>query len=127
MTTPPKSAEAAAFLAGYHTPVVERVAAAIAAHPVVVIGMGWNPHVSRARRALTQANVEHEYIELGNYSNMWRERLAVKLWSGWPTFPQVFVDGTLIGGASLTTEALERGEIGPGTASDSPDAEPASS
>lgn len=122
MESPPKSDAAAAFIDGYHTPVVEQVAAAVAAHPVVVVGMGWNPHVARARKALTQAGVEHEYIELGNYSNRWRERLAVKLWSGWPTFPQVFVDGTLIGGASLTIAALERGEIGASAASSAPEA-----
>jgi monothiol glutaredoxin len=31
---------------------------------------------------------------------MWQERLAIKMWSGWSTYPQVFVKGILIGGAS---------------------------
>ena len=36
---------------------------------------------------------------------------AIKLWSGWPTFPQVFVDGTLIGGEDLTKAALADGSL----------------
>jgi monothiol glutaredoxin len=29
----------------------------------------------------------------------WKKRLAIKLWTGWPTFPQIFHKGVLIGGA----------------------------
>jgi monothiol glutaredoxin len=32
--------------------------------------------------------------------------------SGWPTIPQVFVNGELIGGADITEELLESGELG---------------
>jgi glutaredoxin-related protein len=28
----------------------------------------------------------------------WRRRNALKLWTGWPTFPMVFVKGVLVGG-----------------------------
>jgi monothiol glutaredoxin len=31
--------------------------------------------------------------------------------SGWPTIPQVFVKGELIGGADITEELLESGEL----------------
>ncbi len=33
--------------------------------------------------------------------------------SGWPTFPQVFVNGELIGGCDIVTEMHEQGELGP--------------
>jgi glutaredoxin-related protein len=33
------------------------------------------------------------------------------MWSGWPTFPQVFVDGVLIGGYKETVAALQVGTI----------------
>ncbi len=33
--------------------------------------------------------------------------------SGWPTFPQVFVDGQLVGGCDIVTEMHETGELGP--------------
>jgi monothiol glutaredoxin len=40
-----------------------------------------------------------------------KERLAIKLWSGWPTFPQVYVHGVLIGGTDLTERALADGTL----------------
>lgn len=111
MDRPPRSDAAAAWLTTYHADVVSSVREAVATEPVVVVGMGWNPHVARVRKALTAAGIAHRYIELGNYSNMWRQRLAVKLWSGWPTFPQVFVRGALIGGDSLTRKAIDDGTL----------------
>jgi glutaredoxin-related protein len=32
-----------------------------------------------------------------------------RMWSGWPTFPQVYVNGTLIGGFDDTVAALKDG------------------
>lgn len=83
----------------FHAEAVEQVRAAVSEHEIVVVGMGWNPHVGRARRALDAAGVSYHYLGFGNYVSGWRTRLAIKLWSRWPTFPQVFVSGTLIGGA----------------------------
>ena len=80
---------------------------------VVVVGMAWNPHVKRARRALDAAGVADAYVEYGSYASGWHDRLAIKLWSGWPTFPQVFVDGVLIGGADETASALADGSLRP--------------
>jgi glutaredoxin-related protein len=42
---------------------------------------------------------------------MWKQRLAIKMWSGWPTFPQVFVRGVLVGGFEDTRKALEDGSL----------------
>lgn len=111
MQRPPRSQAAQTFLDAYHSDVVERVASTVAAHPVVVIGMGWNPHVARVRKALDAAGIAHEYVEIGNYAGQWRERLAVKLWSGWPTFPQVFAQGELLGGDVLTRAAIDDGSL----------------
>ncbi len=33
--------------------------------------------------------------------------------SNWPTFPQLFVDGELIGGCDIITEMFEKGELQP--------------
>jgi glutaredoxin-related protein len=41
----------------------------------------------------------------------WRERLVIKMWSGWPLFPQVFVQGALVGGCDETLKALEDGSF----------------
>ncbi|TNE88929.1 MAG: glutaredoxin [Deltaproteobacteria bacterium] len=95
----------------YHSAYVDEVAAAVAKHPVVVVGMSVNPHVKRARQALDAAGIAHHYIGYGGYHNLWRERLALKLWTRWPTFPQVFVNGTFIGGANETQHMLNSGEL----------------
>jgi monothiol glutaredoxin len=34
------------------------------------------------------------YLEYGSYTKGWRRRLALKMWTGWPTFPMIFVDVT---------------------------------
>jgi monothiol glutaredoxin len=33
--------------------------------------------------------------------------------SNWPTFPQLFIDGELIGGCDIITEMYEKGELQP--------------
>ncbi len=38
-------------------------------------------------------------------------RQAIKEFSEWPTFPQVFVNGELIGGCDITTEMYQSGEL----------------
>ena len=38
-------------------------------------------------------------------------RQAIKEFSNWPTFPQVFVKGELIGGCDITTEMYQSGEL----------------
>ena len=95
----------------FHADVVAEVVAAVEKHPVVVVGMAQNPFVKKARKALTEAGIEFEYLEYGSYFSAWKKRLAIKLWSGWPTFPQVFVRGILIGGEELTVAALADGTL----------------
>ena len=38
-------------------------------------------------------------------------RRALPQISNWPTFPQVFIDGKLIGGADITNEMFQSGEL----------------
>ena len=111
LQSPDLTPEAAAAAASFHTDVVTRVREAIASSPVVVVGMAWNPPVKQARKALDEAGIPYHYVEIGNYTNQWRQRLAIKLWSGWPTFPQVFVRGVLVGGADLTRLAIADGSL----------------
>jgi glutaredoxin-related protein len=92
---------------------IREIEDAIAAHDVVVVGMAQNPHVKNVRKALDEAGVKFQYLEYGSYFSEWKKRLAIKLWSGWPTFPQVYVKGELIGGEDLTKEAITRGDLKP--------------
>ena len=97
--------------ASFHAAIVQEVAAAVAGERVVVVGMAQNPVVRRARVALDEAGIAFVYLEYGSYLSKWKERLAIKLWSRWPTFPQVFVRGTLIGGHAETAAALADGSL----------------
>jgi monothiol glutaredoxin len=103
-----------AVLAGmesFRAEVVREVQETVGRNAVVVVGMAQNPHVAKVRKALTEAGIVHTYLEYGSYFSKWKERLAIKLWTGWPTFPQVFVKGVLIGGADLTKAALADGSL----------------
>jgi glutaredoxin-related protein len=105
------SPEARARMETWNRDVVDEVRAAVAANRVVVVGMAWNRSVGRVRAALDEAGIAHTYLEYGNYLAGWRKRLAIKLWSGWPTFPQVFVEGTLLGGGDHAKAAIAAGSL----------------
>lgn len=98
-------------LSSWHQSIVKEVQAAVSANDVVVVGMGINPFVKKARKALDQAGVAFKYLEYGNYFRLWRERTALKMWTGWPTLPMVFVRGTLIGGATDLEKLIASGEL----------------
>ena len=98
-------------VARLHAAVLDEVRAAVAREPVLVVGMAGNPFVGRARRALKGAGVEHAYLGYGSYVSQWRRRNALKLWSGWPTFPMVFVRGMLVGGAQDLQRLIKAGEL----------------
>ncbi len=84
----------------------------MAGEAVARVGMAQNPLVKKARQALTGTlGATFTYLEFAATSSRWKERLAIKMWSGWPTFPQVFVRGALIGGAEETRAALADGSL----------------
>ena len=98
---------AAQSIAQFHNEVVAQVEAAIGSHEWVIVGMRMNPVVKKAKKLLAQNSIKFEYVEFGSYTKGWKERLAIKLWSGWPTFPQVFHKGILIGGASDLAKCIQ--------------------
>src|SRR6267154_1130961 len=99
-------------IASYRSDVLKEVQAAVAANDIVVVGMRMNPFPRRARKALDAAGIAYKYLEYGSYLSEDRRRLALKLWTGWPTFPMVFVKGVLIGGADDVAKLIEKGELG---------------
>jgi len=94
-----------------HRDIVEQVEAAVSAHDVVVVGMKQNPYPRRARKALRTAGIEFHYLEYGSYLSTWRRRTALKMWTGWPTFPMVFVKGVLVGGAEEVQKLVDSGDL----------------
>jgi len=99
-------------IANWRTDIVKEVQAAVAANDIVVVGMRQNPAPKRARKALDAAGLAYKYLEYGSYLGGYRRRLPLKLWTGWPTFPMVFVKGVLIGGADDLVRLIEKGELG---------------
>jgi len=95
----------------YHRDVVEKVASMVASQKVVVVGMAQNPYVKRARKLLEEQGIPFTYLEYGSYVSKWKERLALKLWAGFPTFPMVFIDGTLIGGFTDLRALKDQGKL----------------
>ena len=105
------SPEAHEVVAKLHPEIVDEVATAVARDPIVVVGMAQNPYVKKARKQLEGDGIAFTYLEYGSYFSKWRQRLAIKIWAGFPTFPMVFVDGTLVGGNSELTKLRESGKL----------------
>ncbi len=98
-------------IANLHADIVHNVQAAAASHPILVVGMAGNPFCRKARKQLDASGHTYQYLGYGSYFGQWRARNALKMWTGWPTFPMVFVKGTLIGGASDLARLISSGEL----------------
>ena len=98
-------------VANLHADIVHNVNAAALSNPVLVVGMAGNPFCRRARRLLGEAGIAFHYLGYGSSFSEWQPRSALKSWSGWPTFPMVFVKGSLIGGAQDLEKLIRSGEI----------------
>ena len=98
-------------IANSNADIVREVQAAIDANPVVVVGMAQNPFPRKARKALDAIGATYKYLEYGSYLGQWRRRSALKMWTGWQTFPMVFVQGVLVGGAADLQRLIDSGEF----------------
>ena len=97
-------------VANLNADIVHNVQAAAASNAVLVVGMAGNPFCRRARKSLDAAGIAHHYLGYGSYFGQWRERNALKMWTGWPTIPMVFVRGALVGGAQDLQKLIDSGE-----------------
>jgi monothiol glutaredoxin len=98
-------------VANHHADIVHNVQAAAQSNAVLVVGMAQNPECRKARRTLDDAGIAHQYLSYGSYFSQWRRRNALKMWTGWPTFPMVFVKGSLVGGAEDLRRLADSGEL----------------
>ena len=94
--------------------VMERIQAEIDRHPVVLFMKG-TPQFpmcgfsSRTVQALRQAGATE--LHTVNVLEDPEVRANLPRFSNWPTFPQLFIHGELIGGCDITLELLESGEL----------------
>ena len=98
-------------IASWRVEIVKEVQEVVAAKALVVVGMMMNPAPRKARKLLDAAGLEYTYLEYGSYLGGYRRRLPLKMWTGWPTFPMIFVKGVLIGGASDLEKLMASGKL----------------
>ncbi|MFN3964599.1 Grx4 family monothiol glutaredoxin [Silanimonas lenta] len=94
--------------------VTERIRAELEAHPVVLYMKGTPEfpmcgYSQRAVEALRAAGATR--LHTVNVMADPEIRAALPRYSNWPTFPQLFVQGELIGGADIIVELAEAGEL----------------
>ncbi|TPW16965.1 MAG: monothiol glutaredoxin [Halothiobacillaceae bacterium] len=63
---------------------------------------------ARASEALNRCGEQYAYVNIFDEPEVMKNLPA---FSDWPTFPQIFVDGELIGGCDITVELYESGEL----------------
>jgi monothiol glutaredoxin len=91
----------------------EQIAEVIESEPVTLFMKGTPQMImcgnsQRALQALHAAGAPITTVDILPDPQIRQELSAI---SGWPTIPQVFVKGELIGGADITEELLESGEL----------------
>ena len=95
-------------------PVMERIQAEVDGHPIVLFMKG-TPQFpmcgfsSRAVQALKAAGAADMHTV--NVLEEPEIRANLPRYSDWPTFPQLFINGELIGGCDITVELGESGEL----------------
>ena len=94
--------------------VMERIQAEVEGHPVVLVMKGTPAFPmcgfsARAVQALQAAGAEQ--LHTVNVLEEPEIRANLPRYSNWPTFPQLFLHGELIGGCDITLELLESGEL----------------
>ena len=89
----------------FYPNIVEQVEQEIQKNNVVIVGMRGNHFVKKAMRNLNGWSIPFKYVEVGSYFSKYNERVTLKMWTGFSTFPMIFINGVLIGGNSdLETE-----------------------
>ena len=94
--------------------VEERIRAELEAHPIVLFmkGTALFPMCgfsSRAVQALREAGATQ--LHTVNVLEEPEIRANLPRFSNWPTFPQLFINGELIGGCDITLELADSGEL----------------
>jgi len=93
--------------------VMDRIKAEVEGHPVVLFMKG-TPQFpmcgfsSRAVQALKACKASFHHVNVLEDPEI---RANLPRYSNWPTFPQLFVNGELIGGCDITLELYEKGEL----------------
>ena len=93
--------------------VMEFIKQQVETNPVVIFMKG-TPDFPQcgfsARTAQALAACGEKFVAVNIFENPEVHR-NLPSYSNWPTFPQVFIDGQLVGGCDITLEMFQRGEL----------------
>ena len=93
--------------------VLERIKQQVETHPVIIYMKG-TPQLpqcgfsSKTAEALKSLEIEFAYVNVLSDPEIFQN---LPSFADWPTFPQVYVDGELIGGCDITLEMHQSGEL----------------
>ena len=93
--------------------VMERIDATVKENPVVIFMKG-SPQLpqcgysSRAAQALAACGVPFAHVNVLADPEVFEN---LKRYANWPTFPQIYINGELIGGCDITLELYQKGEL----------------
>jgi len=92
---------------------VERIKQEIASQPVVLFMKGTPDFPQCGFSARTSQVLKSLGVEFGHVNVLAEPEVRATLpkVSNWPTFPQLFVKGELIGGCDITLEMFQSGEL----------------
>ena len=93
--------------------VTERIKQIVGSHPIVLFMKG-TPQFpmcgfsSRCSQVLSAAGANFHHVNVLEDPEI---RANLPRFSNWPTFPQVFINGELIGGCDIAVELHEKGDL----------------
>ena len=96
-------------------PILQQIDEIVKNNPVVIFMKGTPQfpqcgYSSRAAEAIKACGVEFAYVnvlaDMEIFNNLPR-------YQDWPTFPQIYVSGELIGGSDIVVELHQRGDLKP--------------
>ena len=93
--------------------VMDKIRKTVTENPIVIFMKG-SPDFPqcgfsmRTAEALKACNVKFAYVDVLAEPEI---RASLPAFSNWPTFPQVFINGELIGGCDITIDLFQKGEL----------------
>lgn len=94
---------------------IDKIKQQIAENPILIYMKG-SPKLpscgfsSQATQALMQCGEPFAYVDILQNPDI---RAELPAYAEWPTFPQLWVDGELVGGCDIIMEMFQKGELQP--------------
>ena len=95
--------------------IIESIRQQIAENPIILYMKG-SPNQpqcgfsARASQALMACGERFAYVDILVNPDI---RTTLPIYASWPTFPQLWINGELIGGSDIVLEMYEKGELQP--------------